>query len=170
MQPTLAGFLNFLRTTVGITTAVLPDSSPVIGMAFAVALSIVNPALRCIPIPAADSSGARLNGGGLTIYALAVYNLAASNLFSFAQDAEDAPLVTGSKLPYFADKRDKWHINEFVSGVIQSSGDESTNNSMVVQEAAKNFTIANLTQLKDPYGRQYLSLAQSYGPSTWGLS
>ena len=41
---------------------------------------------------------------------------------------------------------------------------------VIVQEAAKNFTLANLQALKDPYGRQYLALAQSYGPETWGMS
>lgn len=173
MPPTLAGFVIFVQTVMGISTAILPADSAVIAMAFAVALSVVNPALRKVAIPATDSTGAILNSGGLTIFALAVYNLAGSNLLAYAQDQEDAPIVPGSGepgLPFFAYTRKRWNIDGFVSGVVQSTGDEGTSTAMVVQEAAKAFTLANLQQLKDPYGRQYLALAQSYGPSTWGIS
>ena len=156
----------------GISTSVLPDGAPVIGMAFAVALGLVNPALRIAHIPSQDSSGAQLNGGGLTFFALAVYNLAGDNLLNYAQDQPGAPNVKGSKppMPFFAWTRKQWNINGFVSGVIQSAGDETTNQSMVVQDAAKAFTLANLQQLKTPYGRQYLAIAQSFGPETWGIS
>jgi hypothetical protein len=173
MPPTLAGFIDFLRNTVGISTTVLPDNSPDIGTAFAVALAIVNPALRGVCIPSKDSAGAVLNGGGLTIFALCVYNLGASNVFAYAQDLPGAAMVEGSGkpgLPFFQWSRKQWNVNGFVSGVISGSSDESTSQTLVVQEAAKAFTLANLQQLKDPYGRQYLAMAQSYGPSTWGLS
>jgi hypothetical protein len=90
-------------------------------MALLVAMDIVNLDIAAVaPAP---------------IYQFAVYNLAASNLINFAQDQ---PGQT-----YFADLRTKWNINGFVSGVIQSSGDVSTNQSLVVQEAAKNFTLAD---------------------------
>jgi len=179
LQPTLAGFLTFVRTTMGIGTAILPDNSPVIGMAFAVALAIVNPSLQSVSIPQFDSTGAQLNGGGLSVYALAVYNLAGDNLLNYAQDLPEAPIVPGSGkagdptnpgLPFFAWTRKQLNLNGFVSGVIQSSSDNGSGNSMVVQDAAKNFTLANLQQLKTPYGRQYLAFAQSYGPSTWGMN
>lgn len=178
MQPTLAGFLSFVRQTMAIPADILPDNSPVIAMAFAIALAIVNPALRIIPIPSQDSASVTLNAGGLSIYALAVYNLAASNLLQYAQDLPDAPLVHGSGgpngnppgLPFFAWTRQRLNINGFVSGVVQSTSDEGSSTSLVVQDAAKDFTIANLAQLKDIYGRTYLALAQSAGPTTWGLS
>lgn len=169
MQPTLAGFLNFVRQVMGITTAQLPDASPVIGFALSVALGIVNPALRAACIPQTDGAGVQLNGGGLSIYVLAAYNLAGSNLLSYAQDPEP-PVVYKDNLPFFEYTRKRWKIDSFVSGVVQANSDESTSVSLVVQEAAKNFTLANLQNLKDPYGRTYLGMAQSYGPSTWGLS
>ena len=81
--------------------------------------------------------------------------------------------MTGSGdpgLPFFAFTRKQWNLNGFVSGVISGSADETTSQQLVVQEAAKNFTLANLQQLKDPYGRQYLAFAQSYGPETWGMN
>jgi hypothetical protein len=172
MQPTLAGFQAFLINVVGISTTILPSDSPVVAMAFAVALAIVNPALRCIPVPSTDSAGAVLNSGGWSIFALAVYNLAADNVFNYAQDLPDAPTVDGSNppLPFFEYSRKKWNILGFVSGVIQSASDESTSETMVVQDAAKNFTLKDLGNLKTPWGRTYLGLAQSYGPTTWGIS
>jgi hypothetical protein len=179
IQPTLAGFVSFCRTIVGITTDQLPDSSPYFGWAFAVALAIVNPALASVPIPSVDSVGAELNAGGFSIYSQAVFNLAADNLFNFAQDPPGAPLVPGSGdpksgdpegLPLFQFSRKKWNINGFVSGVIDASGDETTNQHLVVQEAAKNFTLANLQSLKTPYGRAYLAFAQTFGPTTWGMT
>jgi hypothetical protein len=168
-QPTLAGFITWVRTVMGVPSPVLPDNAPVLGMALAVSMAIVNPALRCVAIPQVDAAGVALNSGGLTIYVLAVYNLGGSNLLAYAQDAADAPIFE-DKLPYWQFLRKKFNTFGFVSGVIQSTGDESTNSSLVVQDAAKNFTLANLQQLKDPWGRQYLAFAQSYGPSTWGIS
>jgi len=171
-QPTLAGFQNFIVQTMGISTTVLPADSPVIPFALAVAMGIVNQQLCAVPIPSADAAGVSLNSGGITVYVLAVYNLAGSNLMSYAQDQPNAPPIPGTNppLPFFAYSREKWQINAFVSGVVQSTADESTSMSLVVQEAAKNFTLANLTQLKDPWGRAYLSLAQSYGQTTIGIT
>ena len=158
--PTLAGFISFLRNVVGITTTVLPDADPVIAMAYQIAMDIVNSALACTPI-----------------YALEVYNLGADNVFNYAQDQTDAAIIPGSITTanpngqaYFAYTRTRWNIYGFVSGVVESTGDESTNVSMVVQEAAKNFTLSDLQNLKTPYGRKYLSFAQDYGPSVWGLT
>lgn len=154
-KPTLAGFLTFIRQNMGISATVLPDNSPVIPMAYAVALEIANVGVQL---------------ASALIYQLMVYNLAGSNLINYAQDRSGAPNVTGSDLPFFANARKQWNLLGFVSGVIQSTNDESTGGSLVVQDAAKNFTLANLQQLKDPWGRQYLAFAQSYGPSVWGLS
>lgn len=173
MGPTLAGFLAFIRNIMGVTIAQLPDDSPSIPFSLAVALMIVNPALKCVPLPQFDGAGVALNSGGGSAYNIAAYNLAASNLLTFAQDPPDAPVVEGSGDPglqFFAFARQQFKINSFVPGVIQAAADESTSDSYVVQEAAKNFTLANLQQLKDVYGRTYLAIAQSYGPTLWGLS
>jgi len=161
-QPTLAGFQNFITTIMLVPVSALPPSSPFIAYAFANALAIVNPALRAVWIPQWDAAGVALNSGGWTIYAEAVYNLAAHNLIAYAPDQ---PGFT-----YFAKLRKKFNMHGFVSGVVQSSGDEGTSVSLVVQEAAKEFTLMNLQQLKTPYGRTYLGIAQSYGPSTFGMN
>lgn len=162
-SPTLAGFQSFIRIVMGITPADLPSTSPFVPMALAVSMSIVNPLLRSMPLVQFDGAGAALNTFGVnTIYDLAVYNLAGSNLLNYAQDQPGRN--------FFESLRAKLNIAGFVSGVVQGSGDEGTSVSLVVQEAAKSFTLENLQQLKDPWGRRYLELAQSYGPSTWGLT
>lgn len=173
IQPTLFGFMQFVRNVVGISPAILPDDSIYWGWALSVALAIVNPQLKAAgALPSRDLAGGCLIPPGYSIYSTAVFNLAADNLFNYAQDLPNAPTVPGSKpkLPFFAWSRKQWNIFGFVAGVIDSSGDESTNQHMVVQEAAKNFTLADLQNLKTPYGRTYLALAQAYGPNTWGMN
>lgn len=145
--PTQAGFVNFIRQVMGITTQQLPDNSPVIPIAYEVSLQIVNQVLQCI-VP--------------EIYTLCVYNLGGSNIINYAPDTPPST--------FFADTRKAWNLLGFVSGVISASADETTSQTLVVQEAAKNFTLANLNQLQDPYGRRYLGLSQSYGPVVWGVS
>jgi hypothetical protein len=166
--PNIAGFLLFIRNVMGINSTILPDNSPSIPMALAVSQAIVNPALNAVAVPAQPPG----SGTQTTIYNLAVYYLAADNLINYAQDLPGAAPVDGSEppTPFFAWTRRQLNINGFVSGVISASNDETTGQTMVVQDAAKNFTIANLQQLKTIYGRQYLAWAQSYGPSTWGLT
>ena len=157
--PTLAGFQSFIQNVMNVQPQYLPPSSPVIGFALAVALNIVNPQLQWLP----TYCGPPISGvPAVSMYTLAVYNLAADNLVNFAQDQPGCD--------YFNDLRNKFNTYGFVSGVIQSGGDEGTNESMVIMDAAKQFTMANLQQLKTPWGRQYMAFAQSYGPTTWGIS
>jgi len=166
--PTLAGFQAFL-VAAGINTTILPADSPVIPFALAVALNVVNPQLQGL----GTYCGPPLAGvPAVSMYTLAVYNCATDNVFNYADDQPGADPVPGSNppTPFFAWSRSQWNIFGFVSGVIQSAGDESTNQSMVVQEAAKYFTLANLQSLKTPYGRRFLAISQSYGPNAWGIS
>lgn len=144
--PTLAGFLFFIRNEMQIPDAALPDGSPYIEFCYEVAIDTVNRWLNCVsPL----------------IYAVTVYNLAADRLINFAPDQ------TGGT--FFADLRSKWKLNSFVAGVIQSTADESTSESMLVPDFMKNLMLSDLQELKTPYGRVYLSYAQKAGP-LWGIS
>jgi len=160
--PTQAGFIDFARTIMGITVKQLPDASPFFTYAFCVSLELVNCAIR-------DASP--------FMYRLAVYNLAGSNLLNWAQDPvpvdpyppnNDESKANG--VGFFAYTRAQYNMLGFVSGIIQAAADETTSESLVVPESFKNFTIANLQQLKDPYGRAYLGIAMDYGPAAWGLT
>lgn len=142
----------------GITTLQLPDASPTISVAFAVALEIVNEVI---------------NEVSPLMYTLAVYNLAGSNVLNYAQDPIPTvpyPPDSDSTVGFFAYTRQQLNMLGFVSGVVAASADESTSDSLVVPEAFKEFTLMNLQMIKDPYGRQYLAIAQDYGPAAWGLS
>lgn len=157
-RPSIAGFLDFIRNVMAINDTILPDTSPVISMALSVALAIVNPALNAVGYtPGIEGTVP------VSIYTLAVYNLAGDNLINYAPDLGSPPPVYLDGLPFFAYMRQQFNTSGFVSGVIQSAADESTSESMVVMEAAKNFTFANLQNMKTPWGRTYLGFAQAYG-------
>lgn len=144
--PTLPGFIAFIRGNMGIEPVNLPDNAPVIPMAFAVALEIVNQQL-------AQASS--------LIYELAVYNLGGDNVINFAADA---PGKT-----YFAKLRKSFGIASFVGGVISSSADETTSQTIATPDALKKLTLADLQNMKTPWGRQYLAFAQRVG-TLWGLT
>ena len=155
MDPTIAGFQWFITNIMGITSAQLPSTASVIAFAYNLAYNTVNPALACMP---------NANTAEPTIYATAVYNLAADMLINFAPDSAGPPPST-----YFADLRKSFGCNSFVGGVINSTSDEGTSQGMVVPDFAQTLTVAQVQNLKTPYGRMYLGIAAGYGP-LWGLS
>lgn len=147
-RPTREGFLKFLRCLVGIPTTALPDCSEAVTAAFCNALDIVN-------LQIAQASPRQ--------YQEAVYNLATDYLITWAPDQ------TGQK--FFTKLRGKmgFNVTAFTAGVIQSTADESTSESMVVPDFFKQLTLADLQALKTPYGRAYLAIAQRAG-TLWGIS
>jgi hypothetical protein len=136
--PTLAGFQAFLAGVVGIDPLYLPPDAPVVGYALHVAKTIVNDALWIAGT-----------------YTLAVYNLGASQVINFAPDQAGRT--------YFRDLRKELGISDWTAGVITSTSDQGTSESLLTPDFMKNLTMANLQQIKDPYGRQYIALAQDYG-------
>lgn len=147
VAPTLAGYQNFISNVMGIDGQNLPPEQPVIGLSFQAAIDTVNLTINC----AAPG-----------MYTAAVYNLAADFLLNWAPD------VPGQN--YFENIRKKWKLDNWAAGVVASTTDASTSTALEVIEAAKNFTIGDLQNLRTPYGRTYLSIAQKYGPTIWGLS
>jgi len=142
--PTLPGYVSFIRNIMGINTTLLPDGSPVIEFSYNFALNICTDLLSVIPqIP------------GQFLYITAVYNLAGDTLLTYAQDQ---PGQT-----FFAQAKQKYQLNAFVSGVVSFAGDEGTQSTLSVPEALKGLTIGNLQNLKTPYGRTYLQIAQDFG-------
>ena len=146
----------------GITQAQLPDNSIWLTYAFCVAMQVVNQAIQC---------------ASPLLYLLAVNNLAGSNLLNYAQDVtpvvpyppNDANSIANG-IGFFAYTRAQYNMLGFVSGVISAAADESTSEAMVVPESFKNWTMANLQQAKDPYGRAYLGIAGDYGDAPWALA
>lgn len=148
--PNVVDFTKFLRNE-GVDPLYLPDDYPSLLYAFNIALTFVNPVLACVPsLP-----------GYWTIYAIAVYNLAADNLINYANDQPGRT--------YFKDKRTEFGVLSLVPGLVQTSSDEGTSVGYVIPEFAKNMTLGDLQNLKTPYGRAYMNIAQQYG-SIWGIS
>lgn len=145
-QPTIGGFLQFIRGVMGINATVLPDASQSITDAYDIAVSIVNMTLNVVP----------------QIYALAVYNLAGDTLLNWAID------VAGQT--YFAEYRKESGLTNFQAGVVASASDESTSTSLATPEYMKQLTLSDLQNMKTPFGRQYLAFAQRYGPGAWGVN
>lgn len=142
--PSLSGFIAFLRNIVGINTTVLPDNAPVIEFSYNMAINICTDLLVTIPqIP------------GEFLYITAVYNLATDTLLTYAQDQ--------SGQTFFTQVQQKYQLHALVPGVISFAGDEGTQSTMVVPDAFKHMTLANLQNLKTPYGRTYLGIAQDFG-------
>lgn len=142
--PSLSGFIAFLRNIVGINTTVLPDNAPVIEFSYNMAINICTDLLVTIPqIP------------GEFLYITAVYNLSTDTLLTYAQDQ--------SGQTFFTQVQQKYQLHALVPGVISFAGDEGTQSTMVVPDAFKHMTIANLQNLKTPYGRTYLGIAQDFG-------
>lgn len=162
---TQAGFVQFIRSVMQIGTTDLPDASLAITWAYNVALGTVNTSLALSAVPNTFDPS---TGRQVTFYDLAVYNLAADNLVNYAIDApgtaEDANGNT-----FFEALRFKWGVGSFSGGVVNSVSDVSTSTSLTVPDALAQLTLADLQNLKTPYGRQYLAIAQRYG-TIWGLS
>lgn len=154
--PTQAGFLNWIRTVMGVPVQYLPDDSPSIGYAYDTAVAIVNPAFRSIPGP---------------IYLQMVYNLAGHLLVTWAPDVPDEVYKIVDDVPYgfFQYIRKQNNMLGFTTGIVQSSSDEGTSVGLVVPKQAENLTISQLQLTTTPWGRTYLGYAQDYG-TNWGLT
>jgi hypothetical protein len=158
--PTLTGFQWFVYNVMQVPLPNLPNTDPVIGYSLGVALAIVNPLIRLL---SGGYSGPPIPGvPPISLYVEAVYNLGGDNLVNFAQDQPG--------FCYFETLRKGFNTNGFVTGVVQASNDEGTGNTLAVMDAYKQFTLANLQNLKTPWGRRYLGIAQSAGPTTGGIS
>jgi len=164
MAPTLAGFLEFIRGVMDISTINLPDDSPYIEAAYDQAIQTVNLTL--------SELGLAHNKALPSMYAIAVYNLAGDRLINIAPDQAGAEYVEGSNPPlkFFAYTRKLYNIYGFISGVVQSTSDNGTGGSFVVPKQFEGLTLMDLQNLKTPWGRDYLAIAQQYGPTIWGLT
>lgn len=147
LVPSQADYLLFIRQHMQIGPAYLPDSSLWITASFSMAQETVYLALA--------------NASAL-IYTLAIYNLAADRLLHFATD-----LPGQTK---FEELRKALNLNGFASGMISSSSDQGTSQSMMVPEWAQMMTLGDLNLTRTSFGRQYLEFAQNAGSTIWGLS
>ena len=138
----IAGYIDFLRNTVQISSDDLPDTSADIPTSYNAARDYV----PCQIIKYAP-----------TIYDLTVYNLGMSFM------------VNWSNLPYFVKLRSDLKLNNFTAGVVTAASDESTSTTLLTPDFFKNMGLMELQMLKDPWGRQALAFMQQLG-DLWGLT
>ena len=142
MTTSLSGFIEFVRADMGITPDQVPDNSPSFTLAYGGAVEWVNRDIELV-MP--------------HLYAVAVYNLAASFLVNYGTES------------VFSEFRQKLGLNNIATGVITGAGDNSTSAQRLVPDFFKDLSLADLQMLQDPWGRRYLMIAQQFG-SLWGLS
>lgn len=95
-----------------------------------------------------------------TIYTNTVYNAGASLLLNYANHTPP--------LTYFADVRKKLRIGKLITGFMSSASEQGTFRSIVLGEAMSNLTLADLSMMQDPYGRQVIAVLMVVG-SQWGI-
>lgn len=144
--PNTTDLYTFLTTIAGVPVAALPSNSPYLAWALSYAEEKTLLVLYAI---------------GQDYYCFAVYLLATSFLINWCPDQ---PGQT-----FFQQLRASWNLTGFVGGTIQSSADESTSESLLAPDFLKGLTLGQLQALKDPYGRQWLSMQADNGP-IWGIS
>ncbi|KWN80865.1 hypothetical protein WM24_23820 [Burkholderia ubonensis] len=144
--PNATDLYTFLTTVAGVPTAALPSNSAYIPWALSYAEEMTLMVLRCI---------------GQDYYCFAVYCLATSFLINWFPDQ------TGQT--FFATARQTYNISGFVGGTVQSTADVSTSESLLAPDFLNGLTLGQLQVLKDPFGRQWLSMQADNGP-IWGIS
>jgi len=102
-----------------------------------------------------------LQVGGQIFYNLCVYNYAADRLLNFAQDLEGQT--------FFEQYRHKNHLNDQVTGLVQSAGNDGQSTSLLNPEQMQTFTVTDLQMMKTVPGRTYIGLVQSTG-TLWGAT
>src|SRR6185437_2473114 len=113
----------------------------------AIAIATVNETLSCVaPL----------------LYTKAVYNLALDRLINFGVDVEGQT--------WLQDLRTDFGVLSIESGVVAAASDQGTSGSMLVPDQFRTFTLDDLQLMKTPFGRQYLSIAQNYGSTLFGVS
>jgi hypothetical protein len=155
-DPTFTGYQAFLTNIVGVPADQMPVDVDPNAVQFSYDFSLNMTYWWLLAVPSQITSP--------SIYATAVYSLGADTLINYAPD------IPGSSDPtYWSDLRDSFNINNFVGGVINFSSDQSTSQGIAVSDFLKSMTLGDLQNLKTPWGRMYLSIAQNIG-TLWGIS
>ena len=149
--PTFDGYTTWVRTIMGVPDTILPDDSPYLIISFDMALETVN---------------LYLDIASAILYTQAVYNLAGDFLVNIAQDDPTLPPPDNT---YWSNLRTTLGLNNFIPGLINATNDEDTSAAILTPLGLQNLTLGDLQNLKTPWGRMYLQIAQSVG-SMWGLT
>jgi hypothetical protein len=149
--PNEIDYLTWIRLIMGVSPTDLPDDSPYIDLSFTMAMEWVN---------------LYLDIASPLLYTQAIYNLGAALMCNIVQDNPALPPPDNT---YWSTLRTSMGLNTFIPGFINATNDEDTSAALLVPMNLQNLTLGDLQLLQTPWGRAYLSIAQSVG-SMWGLT
>jgi hypothetical protein len=144
--PNEADYVTWIYTIMGVPPSVLPSDSQYIDYSYIMSLETVN---------------LYLDIASPIMYTQAVYNLGGDILCNIAQDVPPST--------YWSDLRASMGLNNFIPGLINATNDEDTSAAILTPLGLQNLTLGDLQNLKTPWGRFYMGIAQSVG-SMWGIS
>jgi hypothetical protein len=144
--PNEPDYIIWIRQIMGINSSVLPDYSPYVDYSYMMSMETVN---------------LYLDMASPLLYTQAVYNLGGDILCNIAQDVPPST--------YWSDLRQSLGMNNFIPGLINATNDEDTSAALLTPLGLQNLTLADLQNLKTPWGRVYMGIAQNVG-SMWGLT
>lgn len=144
--------LSSLAWSNGLVTA-----TPAVALGVALGASFPVQIVGCAPVGFNGSFTASAVSASTFVYALEANPGTATTLGLF-------------NLAFFSGLRTQWNVLGLVPGVVQSTGDQGTNTSLVVPEFFKTMTLEQLDLIKTPWGRAYLAYAQKAGPTVFGVS
>ncbi len=176
MQPSLAGFTDFIFNRMQVPTTALANTDPLINEIYNYSLQTVNVNLSGIPQPPFPSPYPLPAAPSLnpypSLYAIAVYNLGGDALVNVALDQSNAPTIAGTNpaAKFWAYTRSLYKIDSFLAGVVQSTSDNGSSTSLQLPEMMAQLNLMDLQTLKTPWGRRYMQIAQQMGPTDWGIS
>lgn len=92
--------------------------------------------------------------------------------FAYALETNPGPVTNEGVFgfQFFANLRKQFNLLSLVAGPVESSGDQGTNQKLVVPDFFKTITLSDLDMLKTPWGQRYLAYAQKAGPTVVGVS
>lgn len=157
-------YLDFVRKSMGIGVAILPDDSIWLPAIYNMSLDVVNILLAGVPQIGSPTYPNQ--------YAIAVYNFAGDRLIALTPDSDPPVMYPGTDppIPYFEYLRNKFGIDSFVAGVVTYTADVSTSVSFQVPDWMKTLSMSDMENLKTPWGRRYMAIAQQYGPTIVGIT
>ena len=154
-DPTFAGFQWFVQYFMAVPADAMPDVT-VLQACYDQANNLAYYGLAYVPSQPSSP----------TIYAFAVYNLAAAILAQTAIDNPDAPPPYNTYWSTFQASRG---LNNFVAGLINQAHDQGTGEGTYILPQLAGMTLFDLQLTKTPWGQQYLMFAGEWG-TIWGLT
>jgi hypothetical protein len=94
------------------------------------------------------------------------------SLINVVTDDPSAPNVPGTNPPqkYWAYQRSIYKIDNFTPGVVSSTSDNGSSVGLDNPEMMVQLNMMDLQNMKTPWGRRYMTIAQQMGPTAWGIS